>query len=208
MNVAEAPEGAQSTTTPVGNTPEWSFLERIRSYHLNNRGRLASLKRGAGETIATARNVSWIYSVLPPHLEESDQEIYFMVACLFACDKDALERGMHFKKNLGATMAWLRLQPRASQASVDRRFRVLLDADFDPVGYGGELGYRLRQIVRYALSQGAMLDWPRLLNDLQHWRRSDRRVQKDWAKAYYDPANQAAKLDPLTETDPAELAAE
>jgi CRISPR type I-E-associated protein CasB/Cse2 len=171
---------------------EWSYLERVREYYATDRGRLAALKRGAGETIGSARNVAWIYSVLPRALaKEREQEIFFMVACLFAFDKTALERGMFYKKNFGATMAWLKLQPRVSEDSVDRRFRILLDSDFDPEGYGGELAYRLRQTVRYVLSQGGMIDWPQLLADLRRWNYAGRRVQKDWAKAFYDPAQTA-----------------
>jgi CRISPR system Cascade subunit CasB len=188
---------------------EWSFLERIRAFRETDRGRLAALRRAAGETIGTARNVTWIYSVLLSHgiTGDVDQEIYFMVACLFAFDKEALERGMFFKKNLGATMSWLKLQSRVSQNSVDNRFRVLLDSDFDPFGYGGELAYRLRQTVRYTLSQGGMIDWPQLIADLRQWRRSDRRIQKDWAKAFYDPSNQTDEFDKSMETVLAEAAA-
>jgi CRISPR system Cascade subunit CasB len=63
---------------------------------------------------------------------------------------------------------------------------ILLDSSIDPDG-GGDLPYRLRQMVRYLAARGIGLDWPQLLRDLRRWNYPDRPVQKAWARAYFSP---------------------
>ena len=69
---------------------------------------------------------------------------------------------------------------------MERRLVSLLDATFDEEG-GGEMAFRLRQAVKYALSQNDRLtiDWPRLLQDMLDWNWPNKRVQKQWARSFY-----------------------
>ncbi len=63
------------------------------------------------------------------------------------------------------------------QASFERRFIALLDADED------QLAYRLRQMT--ALLKDYPLDFSSLLNDLIFWSHEKKWVQNKWAKEFY-----------------------
>ena len=100
-----------------------------------------------------------------------------------------------------------------------RRFHILLDAEFDTIrdplnddapwqNGGGEMAYRMRQMVRLLASKRLGPNWPELLVDLCDWSRADKRIQKKWARSYFggpgigtvgpDTANDA---DSNTQTD-------
>lgn len=171
-------------------------LERVRSFIARDTGKASSLRRAAGETLADARNIRWFFALTGEQPFEKDnertryEEILFLVATLFASDKAAVEKRSSFRGDLGATLAWVRGKggrvTGENEDPVERRLRILLDCDLD-VYSGGELAYRLRQIVRYVLSQGGAIDWPQLLSDVRQWDRVDKRVQKRWARSFYKP---------------------
>jgi len=171
-------------------------IERIRSFIVQDKGKAAALRRAAGDSLGEARNVRWFFALTGETSSErkSDdpryEEILFLVATLFAHDKSAIEKKHRFRGDLGTTLAHVRGKGgRVSgdnQDPVERRLRVLLDSDLDPYG-GGELAYRLRQIVRYVFSQGGAIDWPQLLVDLRQWDWMGKPVQKRWARNFYKP---------------------
>jgi len=171
-------------------------LERIRSFIARDTGKAAALRRAAGESIGQARNVRWFFALTGEEEFKRDndrnryEETLFMVATLFAFDRAALDKKGTFRGDLGATLAWVRGKggrvSGENEDPVERRLRVLLDSELDYYS-GGELSYRLRQIVRYILSQGGAIDWPQLLADLRNWDRIDKRVQKRWARNFYKP---------------------
>lgn len=72
-----------------------------------------------------------------------------------------------------------------SDAAVERRFLVLLDADDDG------MPYQLRQLVALFAQHQIAPDWSRLLSDLRHWSHPDRWVQQRWAKSFYARMAQA-----------------
>lgn len=95
-----------------------NYIERLRKLHTDQtgrgRGELAALRRNAGNTLGEGRNVAWFYRYLPQRDDsalsatekyrgERADEIYFLVATLFADDRQALEQG-HF-----ASATWERL---------------------------------------------------------------------------------------------------
>lgn len=155
-----------------------------------DRGERAILKRNAGNTLAEARNAAWFYRELPDE-GWKQPELYFLVATLYG-HNPRTGRG-----NFGDAMR--RLKQRCDTETTERRFRVLLDADFDRedgMPAGGELAFRLRQLVRLTASHEVGMDWPQLLLDLSDWGRPGKRVQKAWAKSFYAP-----ELPEETETD-------
>ena len=163
---------------------ERAFTEAVRAWQTDQKGRLAILRRNAGEPIAGAHGVSWIYSLLN-RFERLGDEPLFLTATLLAFDRPYLEGRGSFTGSFGRTMAVLKAQPGASEESLERRFAILLDADFDPRGGTGELPFRLRQTVKLVLSKEGCIDWPRLLSDLRQWNHADKYVQKRWAKDFY-----------------------
>lgn len=166
---------------------EREYIARVQAL---DRGRQAGLKRNAGNSLGESRGVGWFYSLLRSDQFGRDEEIFFMAATLLAQDRRALEGRRPFSGDFGRTMR--QLAERGSSDGVERRFRILLDSDFDlEDGHkpaGGELAFRLRQLVKLAASKEVGVDWPQLLYDLQRWGAPGKRVQKRWAKSYYAPA--------------------
>lgn len=177
-------------------SPAQSFAGVVRGWHTDQKGRLAILRRNAGEPLAAARGITWIYVLLNDFGRGVDglgrgydDEMLFLTATLLAFDRKYLEGRPKppLKGSFGRTMAALRGQPGANAESIERRFAILLDADFDPRTGEGELPFRLRQTVKLVLSKNVGIDWPRLLNDLSAWNSADKPVQKKWAKEFYAP---------------------
>lgn len=176
-----------ATTEPVGGKREArleaarAFVRRVKELE---RGELAMLKRNAGNTLAQSRGVTWFYRLLDQEARGIDVEIYFLIATLMGLNK--LETSGDF----GRSMA--RLKSVTESDSVERRFRILLDAEFDRLeGYrpgGGELAFRLRQLVKLAATKEVGIDWAQLLCDLRRWNDPQKRVQKCWAQSFYAPA--------------------
>lgn len=172
------------------------FEKTLRSF---DRGRLAALRRNAGTMLGQARGVAWIHRHLHGNRRKFDEQ-YFLIATLFDLNRKAARC-----EDLGATL--LRVK---STDSFERRFLVLLEAEFDRTsdaldGYkmgGGELAYRLGQMVRLAASKNEGICWPILLADLCCWDRLNKPVQKKWARNFYAP-----KLAEEIEEDAATTAA-
>lgn len=187
---------------------ERRFLDSVRGWHTSDLGRLAVLRRNAGEPLSQQRGASWLYAYLPE--SPRSQEARFLVATLFAFDRPALEsKRQAVTGNLGASMHRLWLDTKAAtdaeatkpDSSVARRFGILLDADYDPDDSqtGGELPFRLRQTVRLILAHAksageCWIHWPQLIRDIQNWNHPDKYVQKNWARAFYAPHLQTAEL--------------
>ena len=162
-------------------------------------GRAAMLRRNAGNTIAEARGVKWFFGVLGArpinrHKDGTfyDEEAYFLIATLFASDKDAIADKNRFKGNFGATLLALKNNSgklTSEQSPLDRRFNTLLDADFDPAT-GGELAFRLRQMTKRVIAEkdsSVRINWPQLLRDVKLWSNEKKWTQKSWARSYYAP---------------------
>lgn len=169
---------------------EREFVARVQAL---DRGRQAMLKRNAGNTIAQSRGIRWFYSLLKSDQFGRDEEVFFLVATLLAQDRRALEGRRPFSGGFGQTMR--QLADRSNADGVERRFRILLDAEFDlEEAYkpaGGELAFRMRQLVKLAGAKEVGVDWPQLLYDLRRWRAPGKRVQKQWAQSFYAPAVEA-----------------
>lgn len=156
------------------------FVEEVQKLKEKDRGRFASLKRNAGNTLTESRNAVWFYGLLNRFAGERDPEIYFLVATLIPLNKETL-RG-----DFGESLR--RLEKETGAPTLEKRFGVLLDADFTRSGgnaEGGELAFRLRQTTKLLASKGVGVNWPQLLLDLLDWDKVGKRVQKRWAKGFY-----------------------
>jgi CRISPR type I-E-associated protein CasB/Cse2 len=167
----------------------------------------AVLKRNVGETLESAKNVSWFYYTALQQ-EKFNNAVLFLVATLIAQDKRAIEAfGKNEKvpwgpRNLGATLDVLeraddpdahkkrlmaKPDPARRESRYERRLRLLLDADLERDG-SGELAFRLRQCVTIVLQKDGQIHWPQLLEDVERWGLPSKQVQKEWAKAFYGSA--------------------
>lgn len=156
-----------------------AFIARIET--LDN-GNLASLRRGCGKASPVEGRCPWFLGEIQGAASESTS---FLVASLLAQHKtsDIRAKRHRGRGNFGAT--WKQAIRGTSSESLPRRFHIVLDAEFDPVDGSGDLPYRLRQLVRYAVQKGIGSDWPSLLRDLSRWNLPGKPVQKAWARSFF-----------------------
>jgi CRISPR system Cascade subunit CasB len=176
--------------------------ERADEKH-GDRAALARLKRCAGRPLAECRDVMPLfYRLLPAGVSTWAEANYFLVAGLFPFaprkwTQDPEGDGRR-QTDFGRSLRWLADQERVNADGVDRRLTVLLDASAE------ELPFRLRQAVRMLAQKEGLVDWRQLLLDLHHWERSDRPVQKRWARSYFGlraDAPEDGAPDPRAQTD-------
>ena len=164
------------------------FINELGEIRKNDRGRMSELKRNAGDLLP-GNGTSWFYSLIRSDRRRRHREIYFLIATLF--DFNRHEGRKIVKGDFGKAL--LQLANNMKQLPKDfRRFHILLDADFERIydaddeafpwaEGGGEMAFRLRQMVKLMASKDVGVDWPELLVDLCSWSTSNRRIQKKWA---------------------------
>lgn len=155
------------------------FIERLQNL---DRGDKAILRRNAGLSLGESRGVLGLFYQLVPANLSYDEEIYFLVATLSPLNDKGGSSG-----NLGDAMG--RVRAISDSSALDRRMTVLLDSELETVSgryvKPGELGFRLRQAVKFLASKDVGIDWGTLLDDLLQWSHPDRWVQKRWARSYF-----------------------
>ena len=67
----------------------------------------------------------------------------------------------------------------ARRELAEKRFVALLNCHQE------DLPDHLRHAVSLLRSKEIPIDWARLLRDLRWWHREDKRVQRDWARAFW-----------------------
>lgn len=157
----------------------FEFIKRIENL---DSGQLAVLRRCAGDRLSERSDALWFLGIIRGTARE---DVAFLLATLLAqFSTTKIRAGSHRGSgNFGAT--WKLAIGRSPSNSIQRRFHILLDSEIDADG-GGDLPYRLRQMVRYCATAGVGLDWPQLLSDLRAWNHPDRFVQKRWARSFFD----------------------
>jgi len=168
-------------------SPEAGFVERLEEL---DSGRFAMLRRGCGKPDPVEGRCPWLIGLIHGVATEP---VAFLTASLLAQYKTAdIRTGRHHAEgNFGAT--WKQAVFPNPSESLSRRFHTLLDAEYDPWTGEGDLPYRLRQMVRYAARKGVGVDWPQLLSDLKFWNRSEKYVQKRWARSFFTTEQQPDK---------------
>lgn len=156
------------------------FIQRIERL---DTGKLAMLRRGCGAHDPVEGRCPWLIGLIYGVASESTA---FLVASLLAQYKTIDIRANRHRINGNFGMTWKRaVAGSKSDASIKRRFNILLDTDYDSRTGEGDMSYRLRQMVRYAASKGIGIDWPTLLTDLKFWNQSEKYVQKQWARSFF-----------------------
>ncbi len=145
-------------------------LTRLADQEHPDRASLAELRRCLGQNLGRA-----LYRVGALFVgvdDGGDLEDAMLVAALFASHPMS-STGV----NLGA--AFGELKDRTGSDSVEKRFVALLDGERE------DLPGRLRQAVSLLKSREIGLDWGQLLADLRRWNYPSRRVQRVWARAFW-----------------------
>ncbi len=149
------------------------------------RAAFAQLRRAAGKPLGqVVEAMPYVVPYLPDKGAEADEadwaqqcQTLHLVATLFA--EHPWDGALGAPRNLGATMRRLRDNP-----SAEKRFTALLNAPQE------RLGDYLLTAVRLAKA-GAKpggpvpINWFQLAHDLLAWADADRRVQIDWARAFW-----------------------
>lgn len=138
-----------------------------------DRGALASLRRGLGQPPGT---VADMYRYVEPFLGQDaryKESAYYLVAALFAFHPKSTDEG-----NMGKHLAKTRTE--SGEDALERRFTALLAAHPD------DLPEYLRQAVSFLKSKNEEpINWNELLRDLQNWGHEDHFVQKKWARSFW-----------------------
>jgi len=164
----------------IEKTREEEFIERLERL---GTGQLAMLRRGCGERDPVEGRCPWLVGLIYGVASEATA---FLVASLLAQYKTADIRANHHRIEGNFGLTWKKAITGTDSKSIERRFHILLDADYDPRTGDGDLPYRLRQMVRYAASKSVGVDWPTLLTDLKFWSQPEKRVQKRWARSFFN----------------------
>jgi CRISPR system Cascade subunit CasB len=162
-------------------TREEQFVEYLTGLvDREDRASLAALRRGLGKAPGEAAEayryvVPWLRRDSPPW----EDDVYFLVASLFALHQKNWKAVASNRRttNLGASFA--RMANEVEGGSVERRFVALLNCDRD------DLPEHLRHAISLLKSKEVPVDWTQLLQQIQDWARYDRRVQREWARAFW-----------------------
>ena len=143
-------------------------------------GALAALRRGLERPPGTAPEM---YRYVAPWANGEHprwrEDIYYIVAALFAYHPLHWSEERNGWSNLGASFAMLQRAEGVSEEGVERRFTALLSVHLE------DLHVHLRHAVSLLKSKGVPIDWVRLLDDLKYWGHEDRLIQRNWARAFW-----------------------
>ena len=164
-----------------------AFIEHLEQLAAKkDRAALAGLRRSLGKAPSAAGEAHpHVLRFNPP---ERDEIAYYLVAGLFALHYEhQWKKGASGvrKTNFGASFALL--LSKLKRESIEKRFVALLNSHVE------ELPDHLRHAVGLFKANDIPVDWQQLLFDLCRWQREDRKVQRDWARAFWgdnsEPAN-------------------
>jgi len=159
------------------------FIARLQSLaDGQERGVLAALRRGLGQPPGMAAEMFlYVEPFLPQKRSAGQETAYYLVASLFGLHPKSTGEG-----NLGAHMIAARSE--GGEEALERRFTSLLASHAD------DLPNYLRQAISFLKSKEIPVNWNQLFWDLQHWDDENRRVQKEWAKAFWGRAQATGEL--------------
>ena len=159
------------------------FLEGMADRR--DRGALASLRRGLGQPPgATPEMHPYVARWAGGESTRWREDVHYLVAALFAHHPMRWPREESSGwTNLGTSFA--RIATGDNHDSVERRFTALLNVRREE-----DLHIHLRHAISLLKSREQPVDWARLLDDLKSWGHEDRWVQRNWARAFWDRADQ------------------
>ena len=148
----------------------------------DDRAALAQLRRALNTPVGRATEAH--RHVLPWLPAEASWEVVddaYLIASLFALwhqgrDQPRTVSGERLT-NLGLSFRLLPEEVRTG--SVEGRFRALLNAGRE------DLPDHLRHAISLLRANEVAVDWSRLYGDVRGWESDDRRIQRQWARAYW-----------------------
>ena len=179
---------------------EYEFVGHLQRLNTRlNRGALAALRRGLGKRLGEeGDSLRIFYRYLPQGVERQAEDSYYLIASIFALYPDTPsypENTPAYQRNLGASFAGLEKNqgqgnsdPNAT-SSTERRFVALLNSNSE------DLHTHLRHAISPLKAKDIPVDWAVLLRDLLWWDSDSRRVQRQWARAFWGriPSTEASQ---------------
>jgi CRISPR system Cascade subunit CasB len=155
---------------------EQAFSEYLSGLAKNeNRGALAALRRGLSDSGASGAAINrYVAGWLRDRDRRWDEDCFYLVAGLFGRYPSTKPA----KHNFGGS--YRELCAAKGTESLERRFVALLAADAESVGM------HLRHAVALLASKEIAVDWAQLLHDLRRWGQPKRRVQRRWAREFWN----------------------
>lgn len=151
-----------------------TYLESVLKR--DDRAILAHLRRGLGKEAGTAIEMFPYIARFVQGSYRADENAVFLVASLFGLYPTySWKADEKVRNNLGKSMAFL----KDDSGSIEKRFVALLNSDEE------DLPNHLRQIVSLLKSKDAPVSWHELLRGIKQWNRSDKRIQREWAKGFW-----------------------
>ena len=144
-------------------------------------GERAALRREAGVMIQNADGAALkaFYRCLPRTVPQYKEEVWFGAACLRCLwDTDDVN-----EESLEKIIASLIREGELSE-SISHRVEILLETKWDKDGYMLSKLCRLVKMVRQK-SNGIMIDFVPLLEDLINWNSDSQYVQRKWARSIF-----------------------
>lgn len=173
------------------NIRQHPFIEYLRSLK-DNRGALAALRRGLGQTPgAVPEMFPYVVPWLPAKCSARMEAIYYLIASLYALHPLYAAEG-NFGTHLRSTV-----KDENSGIATERRFVALLNSHPD------DLAEHLRHNISYLKSKDQPVCWSQLFDDLLHWDHPEHYVQRNWANTFWTRGTQK----PVTPENGAETAA-
>lgn len=158
---------------------EKHHLIRFLLENAENRGMMATLRRGAGEKPGTCPAMFPIIApLLPAACSQNEEARYYLIAGLFAYHPKNSDTG-----NMGSHLRQTGDENKLK--ATERRFCALLAAQQE------DLPNYLRQTVKLLKSADIGVNWDQLFKDVKHWEHPDRFAQRHWANAFWgkEPEN-------------------
>jgi CRISPR system Cascade subunit CasB len=172
------------------------FLESL--YERDDRAALAALRRGLGRAPGEAGEMHRYVVPRVQGLSERQEDAYYTVAALFALYPGRSWRptgdGSKRETNFGASFGLL-ARTNQESASVERRFVALLNCRQE------ELPEHLRNAVSLLRSKEIPVNWAQLIVGINRWNYEDRRVQREWARAFWSLAVESESVDDTALSD-------
>lgn len=150
-------------------TKEERFISYLES-KAEDRAALAALRRGLGQKPGEAPGM---FPYVVHFVQDWNEADIYMIASLFALHPSSTTFG-----NMGHHLRDL-ARELGDDASTERRFVQLLRMR------RGTLEPRLRQHISILKSKDIPVNWHQLLLDMRRWDYSSRRVQRNWARAFW-----------------------
>lgn len=170
-----------------------------------NLAALAALRRGLGKRPGEAPEMfPYVVPYIASWLPRQRQDDCFLVASLFAFHPHLWAHPdnprAHAPTNLGASLRLLSSYTQGS--SIEKRFTAMLNSGRE------DLPERLRHAVSLLKSHDIPVDWLQLLLDLRGWDWESRRIQRDWARAFWRTVSSATTSQtPAPELTPTPVSA-